>query len=850
MADAASAAASVTDKAATEDLTPSTTIQDGMRVYFVIGAIGWIAFEVGRVKLQRAFYCREDNPETTNATVAQCHSAKVFAWLKLLFFTSDDDILEQCGMDTLFFLRFLRLCEKVTAVGILCSAANFPIYYYAKRDTLDPLYRMTLSHLDTNEMWRFWLTVVTMYLVSLTACFLLWKEYEEYIRRRHEFMSRKHTQQYSVVLNGLPPNLCTQQTLRNYLELLFPKSVLHVYVALECRDLEKLVAERVKVRNKLEHVLAQSAKTGERVMTRDKLLGGEQVDAVELYQEQLKELNTAVEKEVRAIVRNQAGVARQLVESSGDDETFNRGLNQNFDSARSVNFAYKEEELDEDALESRYIKSLKRQDKKSLGIMRPAGFVTFRSLKAAQSCTQILQSADPTQMNVEAAAHADDVVWENIGLSKNIKDTWFLISMALSTAIILLWTVPTGLVVSFAKVSTLEKQWSWLAKVIENHPWVKSLLEQLSPLMLSVMTALAPIIFGILSKREGHAFASQVDASLLNKLVIYQIYVTFLLPIIGGTVIDAVIGSSSTNLTNVSAILKLVSDSVAVQSSFFITYLLVKTGLNLTLILLRVTPIIKAAIYQVFAPKLTPRERSSPWFGLTSLANPGDFGASDQVSEYYLVLMLVLVFCAIAPILNYFAMLYLVLSDFVYRWAVMCVHEPSTQTSGTFFPSLYRFIVGALMFAQIIMASVLATKQVALPATFSIILPFLTLAFHLFVSSRYPKIALNLPLDQAVMVDSRRSRQMQDLERVLEDMYMQPAMLERGPLEPDYQGLSSDPNPENQLASPPPVEKDSFRSQDKQIFSPNNVQGSHPASYERMESERQGHRHDSAGGLV
>eukprot|EP00644_Phytophthora_capsici_P004026 jgi/Phyca11/505827/fgenesh2_kg.PHYCAscaffold_15_\ len=773
MADAASAAASVTESAPTEDLTPSNTIVNGMRVYFVIGAIGWLAFEAGRVKLQRAYYCREGKAETTNRIVTVCHDSKVFGWIKLLFFTRDDDILEQCGMDTLFFFRFLRLCEKVTAVGILCSAANFPIYYYAKRDSLDALYMMTLSHLDTDETWRFWFTVVTMYLVSITTCFLLWKEYEEYIRRRHEFMSRKHSQQYTVVLNGLPPNLCTQQTLRNYLEMLFPKSVLHVYVALECRDLEKLVAERVKVRNKLEHVLAQSAKTGERVMTKSKLLGGEQVDAVELYQDQLKDLNTAVEKR-----------------------------------------------MDGDAVESRYIKSLKRQDKKAIGIMRPAGFVTFRSLKAAQSCTQILQSSDPTKMAVEAAAHPDDVVWENIGLSKNIKDTWFMISMALSTAIILLWTVPTGIVVSFAKVSTLEKQWSWLETVIDDYPWVKSVLEQLSPLMLSVMTALAPIIFGILSKREGHAFASQVDASLLNKLVIYQIYVTFLLPIIGGTVIDAVIGSSDTNLTDASAILTLISDSVAVQSSFFITYLLVKTGLNLTLVLLRVTPIVKAAIYKTFAPKLTPRERSSPWFGLNSLANPGDFGASDLVSEYYLVLMLVLVFCAIAPILNYFALLYLVLSDFVYRWLSLCVHDPSTQTSGTFFPSLYRFIVGALMFSQIIMASVLATKQVALPATFSIFLPFLTLGFHLFVSSRYPKIALNLPLDQAVMTDARRSRQMQDLESVLENIYMQPAMLERGPLEPDYQGLTSDPNPENQLASPPPVEKDSFRSQDKQIFSP------------------------------
>ncbi|RLN46638.1 hypothetical protein BBJ29_008752 [Phytophthora kernoviae] len=599
MADAASAADSIIDEAAKEDLTPSTTILDGMRVYFVIGAIGWLCFELGRIKLQRAYYCREDKPETTNRAVTRCHDARVLGWLKFLLLTSDDEILEQCGMDTLFFLRFLRICEKVTCVAVLCSVANFPIYYYAQRDDQDALYKMTLSHLDTDETWRFWFTVVTMYLVSLTTCFLLWKEYQEYIHRRHEFMSRKHSQQYTVCLNGLPPNLCTQQTLRNYLELLFPKSVLHVYVALECGDLEKLVAERVKVRNRLEHVLAQ------------------------------------------------------------------------------------------------------------------------------------------------------------------------------------------------------------------------------------------------------------MDASLLNKLVIYQIYVTFLLPIIGGTVIDTVMGKGGTDWTDVSAVLTKISDAVAVQSSFFITYLLVRTGLNLTLVLLRVTPIIKAAIYHYVAPKLTPRERTTPWFGLNSLAYPGDFSASDLVSEYYLVLMLVLVFCAIAPILNYFALVYLLLSDLVYRWAVMCVHDPSTQTAGTFFPSLYRFIIGALMFSQIIMASVLATKQVALPATFSIILPFITFAFHVFVSSRYPKIALYLPLDKAVIVDSRRSRQMDDLESVLEDTYLQPAMLERGPLEPDYQGLTSDPNTENQLASPPPVEKDSFRSQDKQIFSPKHIDDVPGGAYERMDSKKRSKRPDQdMGGLV
>lgn len=852
MSDAAAAAESVTDSAATEDFHPSSTILDGLKVYGVIGVVAWLFFDlVARRRLARAYHCRDRSDETRSPQVERFRGAKTFKWVWPLLTASDDEVFARCGLDTLCLLRFMRMCEKIAAVAIVMSAANFPIYYLAQQDDDDALYRMTLSHLTTDGdgIYRFWSTVVTMYVVAAATCFLLWREYVEYVRRRHEFMGRMGAQQYSIVLDGLPHHLRTQQTLRNFLELLFPKSVVHVYVALECGDLEKLVAERVKVRNRLEHSLALSACTGDRVLVKAPsagLCGKDKTDAIELYQEQLASLNKAVEMEVRAILRNQAALAQQVLEQSVRDETAvgsspaptlgSGGLRQRNTHTNSsssslqqiptlqagaadddcdviVQDKYYDAMDDASEAESQYIRGLRKQQKtknrdeggiSSTGIMRGAGFVTFNSLKAAQSAQQILQSSDPTEMKIEAAAHVDDIVWENLGVSYNVKSTWVLISLGVSGAIILFWTIPTGLVVSFAKVSSLKNDWPWLARVLDDNSWLVPVFEQLSPLMLSVMAALAPIIFGFLSKREGHASGAQVGASLLNKLVVYQIYVTFLLPIIGGTVIDAVTGSGDTDLTDVKALLTTVSDAVPVQSSFFVSYILVQMGLNLSLELLRVTPIAKAAIYQVFAPKLTPRERSSPWFGLSPLDVPGDFGAADGVASYYLILMLVLVFCAVAPILNYFALLYLLLSDLVTRWTVFCVADPSPHSVGAFFPSLYRFCIGALLFAQIIMASLLATKQAALPATFSIILPFLTIIFHLFVHSRYPRTAMNLPLDQCVLMDAKRARELGgELEKQLEDMYKQPAMAERAPLEPDYQGLSSDPNPENQLSSPP-----------------------------------------------
>ncbi|TYZ63945.1 hypothetical protein PybrP1_003283 [[Pythium] brassicae (nom. inval.)] len=793
------------DGPADEDFKPSETILNGLRTYGPIALVGLAVFEVARRKFARAYYCRDRSGETTCAEVE--HTRRQTAplrWVWPLYTTSDDAVFQHCGLDTLFFLRFLRLCQKVAALAILFSAALFPIYYYAGKPLTDTLYRMTLSSLSSDEPWRFWFTVATLYTVTAWTCFLLLREFQEFVKRRHEFMGRQAAQQYTVVLNGLPKHLSTQQTLRNYLNLLFPRQVLHVYVALECGDLEKLVAERVKVRDKLEHALALSAKTGDRVLTSAGLFG-DKVDAIELYQGQLKSLNEAVEMEVRVILRNQAALAAQMLEASTDGE----GNYQYTPMAddRSLPTLQSAEVDDSKSAESAYIKGLRQERKgiKSTGIMRGAGFVTFNSLRAAQAAQQVLQSSDPTKMQIEAAPHVDDVVWANIGVSYNQKSTWHFISVALTCAIILFWTIPTSFIVSLSKVDSMKENWKWLAGVVEDNPWLGSVLAQLSPLMLSVMSALAPIIFGILSTREGHATKSQVATSVLNKLVAYQVFLVFLLPIIGGTLIDTVMGQAEEgeDIKDVSAMLKKVSTAIPQQSSFFVTLLIVQMFLNLTLEFLRVTPIIKAYIYSTFAPKLTPRERESPWFGLAPLSHPGDFAATDGISQYYTVLILVLVFCGVAPIMSYFAFAYLFLSDVVYRWGVLCVYDPSPNSDGAYFPSLYRFCIGALIFSQVIIATLLGSKQVALPATFALVLPFLTALFHLFVNSRYPRTALNLPLDECVLIDSRRAHQVGDLGKVLEDVYKQPAMAERAPLEPDYQGLSSDPEDARRISSPP-----------------------------------------------
>ncbi|GLE08652.1 hypothetical protein PINS_up019967 [Pythium insidiosum] len=245
--------------------------------------------------------------------------------------------------------------------------------------------------------------------------------------------------------------------------------------------------------------------------------------------------------------------------------------------------------------------------------MRPTGFVTFNKLRAAQSVQQVLQCSNPTEMHVEPAPQVEDVVWENIGISADVKAYWGLISLAISSAIILFWTIPTSFVVALSNVDKIRGQLPALGRFADKNTWVVPVLEQISPLMLSVMNALAPIIFGILSKREGHSAAATVETSLFNKLIAYQWFIVFLLPFLGGTFLESLLGKGEK--LSVSKTINKVSNALPTQSSFYVNFLMVQMGLPLSLELLRVVPIVKAIIYHFLAPKLTPRERSSPWFG-------------------------------------------------------------------------------------------------------------------------------------------------------------------------------------------------------------------------------------------
>jgi hypothetical protein len=198
-----------------------------------------------------------------------------------------------------------------------------------------------------------------------------------------------------------------------------------------------------------------------------------------------------------------------------------------------------------------------------------SAFVSFTSLKAAQTAKQILQTSNSTEINVSPAPVPTDIVWENIGLSRNKEITRRFISWTLTVILILFWTVLTTFVASLASVERLQKI-KHLPYIFAAHPFLKTFAKELPTILLLLMTSIAPSIFRFLSKKERHASLSQVNESNFSKLLYFQTFQNFFVLVVAGTYLESLYEI----LNKPQRIISLLGSTMPGQSTIFMCYLI------------------------------------------------------------------------------------------------------------------------------------------------------------------------------------------------------------------------------------------------------------------------------------
>ena len=126
-----------------------------------------------------------------------------FAWIIPAFMANDDDVFYYAGIDALVYMRFLKLCIKISLVimpyGI---AVLLPLNYYGKGG-LHGLDKVALSNV-TEGSTKLWAHLVAAWFYTVIICYLLYEEWKVYIMYRQEHLTCGKGHQYAVLLRDLP----------------------------------------------------------------------------------------------------------------------------------------------------------------------------------------------------------------------------------------------------------------------------------------------------------------------------------------------------------------------------------------------------------------------------------------------------------------------------------------------------------------------------------------------------------------------------------------------------------------------------------------------------------------------
>ncbi|KAF3572060.1 hypothetical protein F2Q69_00059929 [Brassica cretica] len=134
--------------------------------------------------------------------------------------------------------------------------------------------------------------------------------------------------------------------------------------------------------------------------------------------------------------------------------------------------------------------------------------------------------------------------------------------------------------------------------------------------------------------------------------------------------------------------------------------------------------------------------------------DPGTIGFNTGEPQIQLYFLLGLVYAAVSPILLPFIILFFALAYVVYRHQVINVYNQKYESAGKFWPDVHRRVVTALIVSQLLLMGLLSTKGAHKSNPLLLVLPVLTIGFHIHCKCRYQSAFVTHSLKEAMIKDT------------------------------------------------------------------------------------------------
>ncbi|TPX10462.1 uncharacterized protein E0L32_008512 [Thyridium curvatum] len=390
-----------------------------------------------------------------------------------------------------------------------------------------------------------------------------------------------------------------------------------------------------------------------------------------------------------------------------------------------------------------------------------SAFIQFNHQVAAHMACQSVTHHIPRQMAPRVVEISpNDVLWDNMAVKW--WDAWLrtFISIGVVVGMIILWAFPVAFTSGLSQIDSLIKHYPWLGFLGRNptvYDVAKAVAGVLPALLLSILLALVPIIFGFLASFAGAKTGSQKTESVQIYYFAFLFVQVFLVVSIASgalTTLQEVAG-------NIQSIPETLAKNLPKAANYFFSYMILQALSTSSGTLLQVGTLL---VWFVVA-RLFDNTARSKWARQTNLSNI-TWGSFFPV--YTNFACIALIYSVIAPLISIFAIITFSLLWFAHRYNMVYVIRFQNDTGGVLYPRAINQLFTGLYVMELCLIGLFFLDRdqydhvaSAPQGIVMIVAVFLTVLFQLLLNWSFGPLLRYLPItfeDEAVIRDEAFQR--------------------------------------------------------------------------------------------
>lgn len=182
--------------------------------------------------------------------------AGLFNWIGPVFTVSNTILIQKCGLDAYFFLRFLRMLLKIfIPLAAIILPILLPINQLSGDGTVKGVDQLGWQNISRAHTHRLWAHLVMSILCICWILYVIYQELRGYIRIRQAYLTspehRIRASATTVLVSGIPRKWLTVEALNGLYDV-FPGGIRNIWINRNFDPLMKKVKKRDKIARKLE----------------------------------------------------------------------------------------------------------------------------------------------------------------------------------------------------------------------------------------------------------------------------------------------------------------------------------------------------------------------------------------------------------------------------------------------------------------------------------------------------------------------------------------------------------------------------------------------------------------------